>query len=256
MPPWHSSQEYGSFTNARSLSEEDKQAIRDWVAAGAPEGDPAKLPERRDFLTGWRLPRLPDQTIAMGEKPFTVPAEDTVEYQYFVVDPGWTEDRWIRAAQVRPGNASVVHHAIVFVRPPDGAGFHGIGWLAAYVPGQRSVQLPEGHARLVPAGSKLVFQMHYTPNGRVTEDQTRVGVWELAPDEVTHEVFTRLAIDHEFEIPPREKEFAVTMSEDSFPPNGRMLGITPHMHLRGKSFELFANGRLRKISAENARYPV
>src|SRR5918999_5991095 len=128
----------------------------------------------------------------MRDRPFDVPKDGTVDYQYFVVDPHWTEDRWVSAAQVIPGNAAVVHHAIVFVRPPDGAESHGIGWLGAYVPGQRTVQLPPGHARRVPAGSRLVFQMHYTPNGQPTPDRTRVGIWFADPDEVTHQVFTRV----------------------------------------------------------------
>ena len=147
----------------------------------------------------------------MRDRPFIVPAEGTVEYQYFVVDPEWEEDRWVRAAQVIPGNASVVHHAIVFVRPPDGSASEGIGWLGGYVPGQRTTPLPTGHARRIPARSKLVFQMHYTPNGRAAEDVTKVGVWFREPDEVTHEVTTRVALNHHFEIPPGAADYLVDL---------------------------------------------
>lgn len=155
-----------------------------------------------------------------------------------------------------PGDPGVVHHAIVFVRPPDGSEFQGIGWLGAYVPGQRSVGLPPGHARRVPAGSKLIFQIHYTPNGRKTTDRTRVGVWEANADDVTHEVYTNIAIDQEFEIPPGAEEYLVEMSVDSFPPNSRMLGITPHMHLRGKSFlmEAVRSGGKKKTLLSVPRY--
>ncbi|WP_182864939.1 redoxin domain-containing protein [Rhodopirellula sp. JC639] len=241
MPPWHADPDIGHFVGERRMPREARDKIAAWIEAGLPQGDAADLPSSPQWPSGWQFETEPDVEIKMRDRPFNVPAEGVVEYQYFVVDPKWTEDRWIRAAQVIPGNASVVHHAIVFVRPPDGSSFHGIGWMAAYVPGQRAVGLPDGHARLVPAGSKLVFQMHYTPNGREAEDLTRVGVWTADPDQITHEVFTRMAIDHEFEIPPGVKNHVVKMSVDSFPPNARMMGITPHMHLRGKSFLLLAN---------------
>ncbi|QEF99795.1 Thiol-disulfide oxidoreductase ResA [Stieleria maiorica] len=241
MPPWHADPDIGHFVGQRRMSDEARNKIAAWIDDGMPQGDAADRPPLPQWPSGWQFASEPDVEIAIRDRPFTVPAEGVVEYQYFVVDPKWTEDRWIRAAQVIPGDASVVHHAIVFVRPPDGSSFHGIGWMAAYVPGQRAVALPDGHARLVPAGSKLVFQMHYTPNGHQTEDLTRVGVWTVDREDVTHEVFTRMAIDHEFEIPPGVENHVVKMAVDSFPPNSRMLGITPHMHLRGKSFLLLAN---------------
>lgn len=240
MPPWHADPAVGHFVGQRSMPASERKMIEDWLTQGMPQGDPADLPELPPGNSGWQFATEPDFEFKMRDRPFVVPADGVVEYQYFVVDPNWTEDRWIRGAQVIPGDASVVHHAIVFVRPPDGSGFAGIGWMGAYVPGQRAVSFPPGHARLVPAGSKLVFQMHYTPNGRTTPDTSRVGVWEIDAKDVTHEVFTQMAIDHEFEIPPGQKDHLVKMSVDSFPPNSRMLGITPHMHLRGKSFRLDA----------------
>jgi hypothetical protein len=163
-----------------------------------------------------------------------------VEYQYFVVDPGWSEERWIASAQVVPGNAAIVHHAIVFVRPPDGSDFRGVGWLAAYVPGQRTVRLPAGRARKVPAGSRLVFQMHYTPNGKVQQDLTRIGIQFADRQEVTHEVFTVMGIDQDFEIPPHAENHLVAGEVRSFPRQGELLSVSPHMHLRGKSFRLSA----------------
>jgi hypothetical protein len=174
----------------------------------------------------------------MRDRPFIVPPEGTVEYQYFVVDPQWEEDRWVRAAQVIPGDASVVHHAIVFVRPPDGSNFQGIGWMGGYVPGQRTMALPPGHARRIPARSKLVFQMHYTPNGRETKDITKIGVWFSEPETVTHEMTTRVSLNHHFEIPPGAKHHIVGLKLDRFARDARLLSVIPHMHLRGKSFRL------------------
>ena len=238
MPPWHADPTVGAFLGERRLPESDRETIAKWIEEGMAIGNPTDAPTQKRWASGWHLDTLPDLEIAMREQPYEVPPDGVVEYQYFVVDPKWTEDKWVRAAQVIPGNRSVVHHSIVFVRPPDGSRFEGIGWLGAYVPGQRAIELPPGHARLIPADSKFVFQMHYTPNGTVSEDLTRLGIWFADPTEVTHRVDTHVAINHEFEIPPGEEQFRVSMRYDNFPVGGRMLGITPHMHLRGKSFEI------------------
>ena len=240
MPPWHADPRHGKFLGQRTLPAEARATLAAWVAQGMPQGDSDDLPPQPQWISGWHLLSPPAAEFAMRDRPFVVPAEGTVEYQYFVVDPQWDKDRWIRAAQVIPGAAAVVHHAIVFVRPPDGSHFDGIGWLGAYVPGQRTIELPPGHARLIPAGSKLVFQMHYTPNGRETTDITRVGVWFSNDKEVTHEVSTRVALNHDFEIPPHAADHQVEMQLNGFPHNSRLLGATPHMHLRGKSFQLVA----------------
>ena len=240
MPPWHADPAHGKFAGERRIPSSERAVLAAWVSQGMPVGEAADLPLQPKWAVGWHLSRPPDIELAMRERPFEVRKEGTVDYQYFVVDPQWSEDRWISAAQVIPGDPAVVHHAIVFVRPPDGTDSQGIGWMGAYVPGQRTVQLPPGHARRVPAGSRLVFQMHYTPNGRATSDRTRVGVWFADPHEVTHEVFTRVALDHNFEIPPGAKDHKVQMRLDGFTTQSRLLGMTPHMHLRGKSFRLEA----------------
>ena len=243
MPPWHADPQHGDFVGARRLPDGARKTLANWLAQGMPEGDPADLPAQPQWVSGWHLPTPPDCEVAMRATPFSVPPTGTVEYQYFVVDPQWKEDRWIRAAQVVPGDAAVVHHAIIFVRPPDGTRVRGVGWLGAYVPGQRTTVLPNGHARLVPAGSKLVFQMHYTPNGRATKDTTKLGVWFSDSDDVSHEVTTRIALDHKFEIPPGSNDHTVNMTLTGFARDSRLLGTMPHMHLRGKSFRLEAVGR-------------
>ena len=241
MPPWHADPQHDNLANARIMPEADKQVLRDWVALGAPLGDQSKVPPAPEFRDGWQLAREPDQIVAMRTKPFVVPAEGTVEYQYFVVDPGFKKDVWISGAQLIPGNRAVVHHAIAFIRPPDGApiGRNGnIGWLTAYVPGQRLFPLPDSHARFVQAGSKFVFQMHYTPTGTEQSDLTRLGLVFADADRVTHEVFTIAGINQDFEIPPNAANHTVD-AKVYFPRNGKLLGIAPHMHVRGKSFRLY-----------------
>ena len=238
MPPWHASPEYGSFKNARHMSHDEIESVKQWVAAGTPFGIADELPEKPKAVEGWRLAKAPDKVVAMREQPYQVPANGTVDYQYFVVDPKINEDRWVSAAQVIPGNAAIVHHAIVFIRPPDDQDFNGIGWLTAYVPGQRATQFPPGYARRVPAGSKLVFQMHYTPNGREQSDLTQIGMNFIDEANVTNEVFTLVGIDQEFEIPPKTANHAVNARVPWLPKNGELIAVMPHMHLRGQAFQL------------------
>lgn len=240
MPPWHADPQFGSFKNERHMPEGALAMLKEWVKAGTPYGDKADLPPQPKFVDGWRLTREPELVVTMRDMPYTIPATGTVDYQYFVVDPKITEDRWVSSAQIVPGNPSVVHHAIVFVRPPDGVDFQGIGWLTAYVPGQRATIFPSGFARKIPAGSKFVFQMHYTPNGTEQTDTSKIGLTFMDSNDVTHEVFTMADIDQDFEIPPGEANHVVRSSINRFPRDGVLLAVAPHMHLRGKAFELSA----------------
>jgi peroxiredoxin/mono/diheme cytochrome c family protein len=263
MPPWHASSEHGKFRNDPRLSDEDKQLIRRWVEAGAPQGDPKDLPEPRKFAEGWRIGK-PDQIIKINAKPFKVPATGAVDYQYVVVDPGFKEDKWIKGAECRPGNRSVVHHIIAFVRPPNAGApddEHPAGrpqrasgtiesdWLAAYAPGAPPMNLPQGLAKFVPAGSKLVFQMHYTPNGTAAEDVSELGLVFADAAKVRKEVGTWRAVNPRFAIPPGASNHEVK-AEHTFRKDTLILAMFPHMHLRGKSFRyeaLFADGTKRVL---------
>lgn len=242
MPPWHADSKHGEFANERRMTEAEKQMLRDWVEAGMPEGNPSDAPpvENLQRESEWKLPRAPDAVFEMREKPFLVPASGTVEYQYFVVDPGFTEDKWVTAAEILPGNRSVVHHSIVFVRPPDGSKFRGIGWLTAYVPGQGAPAFNPKYGRRIPAGSRLVFQQHYTPTGTPTEDVTRIGLVFGDEQEIDHELITLVGIDQEFVIPPRVSDFEVSGMIERLPEEGKLISIAPHMHYRGKSFRMLA----------------
>lgn len=240
MPPWHATHEHQEFANARKMTSEDKKLLEQWVNAGMPYGDSNDLPPAQSWVTGWRLPKDPDAVIAMSETSFEVPAEGTVDYQYFVADPQFSEDRWVSAAEVIPGNASVVHHCIVFVRPPDGSELRESGLLSAYVPGQRRSPLPSGYAQRIPAGSRLVFQMHYTPNGKATGDCTKLGLVFTEKEQVTHEVIAVGGVEQEFEIPPHTPNHQVRGKVRWYPTDGKLISIMPHMHLRGKAFTFHA----------------
>ena len=255
MPPWNANPEHGHFQNARFMPESDKQILRDWVASGMPYGNSSDLPPQPEFSSGWQLGREPDLVLKMRDRPFHVPATGTIEYQYFVVDPHFEEDKWVSAAQVIPGNRPTVHHCIVFVRPPDGSDVRGVGYLTGYVPGQRSFRMAPGHARRIPAGSKFVFQMHYTPNGAEQDDLTQVGMTFIPDSQVTHEAFTLLGIDQEFEIPPHADNYSVHASIGWFPKRAELLAIIPHMHVRGKSFQAMSKaGDKSEILLDVPRY--
>jgi len=241
MPPWHASPEHGSFANDRRMSDSEKELIDRWVRAGAPRGELSRLPKPREYVSGWQLPQEPDVVLTMRDEPFEVAAEGVIRYQYFSVDPGFEEDKWVRMAEVRPGNRAVVHHILVFARPKlrtavrnRGAG--GGGFLAAYVPGLRAEPFPEGMARLVPAGSKLVFQVHYTPIGSVQQDRSMIGLVLAEPDEVTHVVKTGRAAHRGLEIPPGAENHRVEAQTAAPSGTASLLAMMPHMHLRGKSF--------------------
>jgi thiol-disulfide isomerase/thioredoxin/mono/diheme cytochrome c family protein len=237
MPPWHASEDHSKFVNSRLMSDREKETVGRWVEAGAPFGNASDLEPVPEFSSGWQIGQ-PDLVLPMAAEPFQVPAGGTVEYQYFVVDPGFTEDRWVAAAEVVPGNRAVVHHGIAFIRPPDGVQVDGLGWLSAYVPGQR-MPMPQPHrARKVPAGSKIVFQMHYTPTGKVEHDLSKIGLRMANPHEVTEEVLTIVGINQAIEIFPRQANVTVNGETEYLPKGGRLLAMSPHMHLRGKAFQV------------------
>ncbi|MGI9457538.1 MAG: redoxin domain-containing protein, partial [Aeoliella sp.] len=212
MPPWHADPAHGKFANNRSMTDEEKQLIYQWVNNGCPEGDAAHLPEPRVYTTGWQLPREPDEVFSMPE-PFTVPARagpSGVPYQYIRVPTGFTEERWIAATEVQPGNRSVVHHTIVYVEPPGGRGRRDWILLSAYVPGLRYDSLPDSSAKRIPAGSTLIFEQHYTPVGSVQQDATSIGLLYADEARIEQEVITVEIVNAEFSIPPRVDHHSVT----------------------------------------------
>jgi peroxiredoxin/mono/diheme cytochrome c family protein len=264
MPPWHADPQYGHFRNDRSLSKEDKDSMYAWVKNGAPQGDPKDLPEPIQYPEGWQL-SPPEQIVYMADEPYTIPAEGTVRYQYFLVDPGWKEDRWIVASECLIGNRAVVHHIFAFAVLPEhplhksrdgflGDGVepdlgNGMALISGAAPGTPPAVAPKGMATRVAAGTKLLFQMHYTPNGSVQKDRTCVGFHFCKPEEVKHNIAISMAINPGFSIPPGADNHPVE-SVRRFDKDTLLLSLTPHMHLRGKSFRYdlrYADGKTETI---------
>ena len=245
MPPWHADPRYGHFQNDRSLSPGERAALLAWVEQGTPLGDVAKLPPTREFPEGWTIGK-PDLVFETPE-PFVVPAQGTVEYVHIRVPTHFKEDIWVQAAEARPQDRSVVHHIIIYL--DDHKGLRGglgneDGHLCGYAPGDMPSVYPEGSAKKIPAGSDLIFEIHYTPIGKIRIDRPKVGLI-LARKPVEHVAHTMAVAFPKFEIPAGAASHPVE-STFTFPRDAHMLSFMPHMHLRGKSFRyeaVFPDGR-------------
>jgi hypothetical protein len=248
MPPWFAGPDTGPWMGDRRLSSEDEQTLLSWIDSGAPEGDEAEAPLAYDYPDGWRIGE-PDLVFQM-KAPFDVPAEGLVEFRYFEAGPEVPEDLWIQRLEVRPQAREVVHHVTVSYKPPANRSgglrrelrdallpFRSVndGWvfLFGYLPGKGPHTYPEGMACFLPKGSRLRFDMHYTPNGRTATDQTSMGlVLAKRPPELVAE--TRNFWNHDIAIPPMAADVVFTRD---FPINHdvHVRTVTPHMHYRGRS---------------------
>ena len=228
MPPWHADPRHGEFLNDRRLSQKEIDTIVAWVDQGTKEGDAKDLPRPPAFPDGWNIGK-PDAVFYMPQE-FTVPASGVVDYKYFSVPTNFKEDMWVQAAEIRPDKRSVVHHIIVFVQ--SGAERR---LLVGYAPGEQPAVISKGLARKIPAGSTLVFQVHYTPDGKEVKDRSYVGL-AFAKEPPKNEVMTRPIMNMRFVIPPGDGNHKVD-STYTFTEDGYIYSLMPHMHYRGKDFE-------------------
>jgi hypothetical protein len=145
--------------------------------------------------------------------------------------------------EIVPGNRAVVHHILVFVREKGQkklASDAERGFLAGYVPGTRVELMPQGMAKRIPANHELVFQVHYTTNGTAQSDLSKVGFWYASKDSITHEIQTTSAVQPNLRIPPNEPNYKTTALQPEELPDCELLSMSPHMHVRGKSFRYTA----------------
>jgi mono/diheme cytochrome c family protein len=228
MPPWHADPHIGEFANDRRLSQQQIETISTWVDQGAPEGNPKDLPPAPKFLDGWNIGK-PDAVFYLPQE-YNVPASGVVEYKYFKVATGFTEDKWIQAAEIRPGVRGVVHHIIVFAQKAN----EPQRLIVGYAPGEQPAVIAKGLARKIPAGSDLIFQVHYTPNGTEAKDKSYVG-FVFAKQTPANEIMTRPVMNARFVIPPGDPSYQVESSY-TFTQDAHIQSLMPHMHLRGKDF--------------------
>ena len=262
MPPWFADPRYGTFANDRRLSDADIRTIVAWVDVGAPEGDPKDKPAPIHWKTGWNI--RPDVILEMPQ-PYTVPASGTLEYAYVVIPTGFTSDTWVTAGEIRPSAPSVVHHINAIIRPPGEPWLRDVKpgvfyipdpnahegqpdshdpqaalidandeFLVGYAPGMQSQRFDLDHsAKLIPAGSDIVLQIHYTANGKtVVEDRPRIGL-TVAKGPPLKSFYSATAVSWHWEIPPGDPNYE-GHARLTFGEPVTLVSIQPHMHLRGK----------------------
>jgi hypothetical protein len=258
MPPWFADPCCGHFANDPSLTPEEIATLAAWTDAGAPAGVPMDASPPRRWTPGWIISQ-PDDVVRMPE-PVVIPADGDVEYTYEIVPTGFTKDEWVQMSEIRPSSRKNVHHAVVYVRPPGskwlrhapvGAPFTASSlkdaqdrrdaeWtdsdvLLVYAPGSSPDGWPAGMAKFVPAGSDLVFQMHYVTKGHPETDQSRIGL-VFAKQPPKQRVLTLQLTNDRFIIPSGVPDFRVEV-HGTLPNDCTLLSFFPHMHLRGKKFE-------------------
>ncbi|MAS93815.1 MAG: hypothetical protein CMO55_11540 [Verrucomicrobiales bacterium] len=258
MPPWHAIGGDVAIEGDRRLTEDEKQLIQDWVAAGRPEGDPADMPEPLEFPDGWLLGE-PDLVLTMDEA-YELPADGPDIYRNFVIASGLKEEKYLKAVEFRASSPEVVHHALIYVdssgrsrevdkQDPEpgfaempvgeGTGRQVSGW----VPGTLPKPLPEGLAHKVPAGSDIVIQTHFHLTGKPEKEASTVGLYFT--DTPPKKPFTSIQVPPVFgafsgiDLAPGADDVTIV---DTFeiPVEVEAFGLQPHAHYRGKSLNLTA----------------
>ncbi|HUR27879.1 MAG TPA: tetratricopeptide repeat protein, partial [Planctomycetota bacterium] len=261
MPPWIPTSESLPFQGERRLSEAEKSTLRAWLASGVPEGEPAELPPPPIFPAGWQT-GTPDLVVEMPES-FALEADGPDLFRNFVVPTAHKEARWIRAIEVRPDNARVLHHAEVLVdktgsarrldlREP-GVGFEGQtagqaakpdGFFLGWTPGKLAREHPAGLAWRLPPGADLVLQAHLVHTGKPETLRVKIGLWFAASPPTRRPVLARLGSTL-IDLPAGD---ASTTIEDQYvlPVSATLLGLYPHAHFLAKQMRadaVFADGR-------------
>ena len=262
MPPWTPDHHYSTLRGERFLTEEEKGLISTWVAGGMPEGNPMDNPGLPDYPEGSQVGE-PDLVLGMSEA-FVHQGNMVDQYQVFVIPTGVTETKEIRAVEIRPGNNVVDHHALVaYTNDPaviaqalamDAAdpnpGYESFGdygveveqfLFGGWVPGTPPLEFPPTLGHVIEPGSHLLLQMHYGPSSVEAIDQTEINLFfhdEPIQREVVTEIFGPETLDEFFYIPANQvKTFhaSISMQDDI-----SLMSITPHCHLLGTAWEVFA----------------
>jgi hypothetical protein len=253
MPPWFADPNHGQFNNDCRLSTKEIDTVVSWVDGGAIEGNPRDLPAPPKFHEGWTIGK-PDVILSMTEE-YSVPANGVIPYKFFVVPTNFKEDKYVQFAEIKQGNRSIVHHVIVDVRYPEDGPLPPAGELrpearrpqgtatrredsdgrvVGWAPGEAPLILRDGHAKLIKAGSVLIFQVHYTTTGEAGTDRTSIGlIFSKVP--VEKRVITAGAVGRNLAIPPGDPNYEVKSSFE-FKHDSHIDSLHPHMHMRGKDF--------------------
>lgn len=258
MPPWFADLCCGRFSDDPSLTGQQIATLGAWADAHAPEGNPQDATVAVRWTQGWNID--PPDVVLTTPKAIRLPATGDVPYTYVILPTHFKHDVWVHMSEIRPSNRSAVHHAVAYIRPPSSTWLRGapLGtaftaedltdaklrrdamWttsdiLLVYAPGSSPDQWPEDFAKLVPADSDIVLQMHYTTRGRVMEDRTSIGL-VFSKQAPRKRILTLQLTNDKFVIPPGDPDHRVEV-QGTFPNDALLLSFFPHMHLRGKTFE-------------------
>jgi hypothetical protein len=236
MPPWHADPRFGKFVNDRRMTKDEIETLVAWVDAGKPKGDEKDMPKPVEWPTGWAHGK-PDLVLSMPEE-FEVPAAGVLPYKNWIIETNFDEDKWVTAAEARPGNPAVVHHIVGYIQAPGQRGPIGadgaLKILVGWAPGDLGMVLPPDTAMRVPKGAKIRLEMHYTPTGRVVKDRSSIGL-TFAKKPPKYELLIGEFANMSFEVPPGSPHYR---AEASFRlrADARIVSFAPHMHWRGKDY--------------------
>jgi len=284
MPPWYADPTIGRFRNERSLTQREINALVTWADTGAPRGSANDAPPPVTFPDGWEI----EPDIIVDVPPFDVPARGIMEWTTVAMPSGFTSDTWVTSIEIRPSERSVAHHicfgvrahregvayytpvANVIARDSDGAALPrgrgsaasgGLGFDACYLPGSGALDLSHSNsAKLIPANSDFVVQVHYTTTGTPVTDRPRIGMT------VARKKPTRLFVTYaaapttgtsadRFRIPAHEPHYE-SVFEATVMHYAELVWMLPHMHLRGKDMTWtvrFPDGR-EQVVLHNDRF--
>jgi hypothetical protein len=246
MPPWHLDKTVGikKYKNDLSLSDEEVATVVKWIDAGAPLGNPADMPPAQTFRPedAWHIGK-PDLVVKMDRvhKMYAKGPDWWIDY---FADTGLTEDRWIKAMEVRPGNRRIVHHVVTYaIEPnaPEGAPETGV-MLHEYAVGKYGDIFGESTGRLLKKGTRLRYDMHYFAIGTEQHNKTTIAFKfypkGVAPKYQVRSVAMRNIPNDELEVPPN----TVVRTDGYYrlPRNARIDAFQPHMHMRGRGMTLEA----------------
>jgi hypothetical protein len=259
MPPWHAAEGYGVFRDPLRLTDAQIATLAKWADAGAPLGERSQLPPPAVYPKGWQLGE-PD-VVYRSPEPFRVEADGEDVYRNFVIDPGFDEEKYVTAIEVRPDQKQIVHHVIAYIdaRPNEkgrsldldakdpgpgytssggGINFDPDGMLGGWAPGNEPRFMPEGIAVKLQKGARIVLQVHYHKNGVAAHDQTRVGV-HFAKSPVRKLAMPYPVLNAGMEVPAGAKDHLVT-AETAAPVDVHAIAIMPHMHRLGRRMKVTA----------------
>jgi len=292
MPPWFADPQFGHFLNDHALKQSEIETIAKWADAAAPEGNPKDAPPPLQWPEGWQI--QPDVIV---EGPTTNgpghTKNDVVEWMSVTIPTGFKEDTWITSVQIKPDHPAVAHHICLGFNPhdPDIEYFKPV-WLDkprgedgsalpdkgptfgpagpngrfrsmaedCYLPGNPVADYRDFKAgKLVPAGSDITLNLHYTPNGTPVTDHVQVGftVAKEPPARRYVSLSTSAPSDPKrFAIPPNDPNWQSPPAEVTFIQDAELVYMMPHMHVRGKDMTytlIYPDGR-REVVLSVPRY--